>query len=101
MSKTYGTVFYIAPEVLAGQYTAKCDVWSLGVVIYILLCGYVPFGGVTDSEIFESIRLSPLEFFSPSWDAISGSAKDLISNMLNRDVEQRFSMDQCFEHPWI
>lgn len=71
MSKTFGTIFYIAPEVLNGDYDAKCDVWSAGVILYILLCGFVPFGGDNDKEIFTAIKSAPLEFFSPDWDHVS------------------------------
>jgi calcium-dependent protein kinase len=93
MNKTFGTVYYIAPEVLEGQYTAKCDVWSVGIIIYILLSGMVPFGGRSDTEIFENVRNAELQISGPFWDWISDSAKDLLRNMINRDVQQRFTMD--------
>lgn len=101
MSKTYGTVFYMPPEVIAGNYDEKCDVWSAGVILYILLCGYVPFGGDTDAEIFDSIINNQLEFFSPEWDNISDDCKDLLLHMLERNTEERYSMEQCFNHPWV
>jgi calcium-dependent protein kinase len=93
MTKTYGTVYYIAPEVLLGRYDEKCDVWSVGVIIFILLCGCVPFGGESDEEIFDSIRSAPLKFFSPYWDHISDSVKDLVSHMLDRNPVTRYTME--------
>jgi calcium-dependent protein kinase len=63
------------------------------VILFILLCGYVPFGGQSDEQIFQNIKTAELEFFSPAWDNISELVKDLIRNMLNRDTTARFSMD--------
>jgi serine/threonine protein kinase len=76
-------------------------VWSVGVIIFILLCGCVPFGGETDDEIFESIKTAQLTFFSPYWDDISESVKDLVRHMLDRDPETRYTMEQCFNHEWV
>jgi calcium-dependent protein kinase len=73
----------------------------MGVILFILLCGCVPFGGDTDEEIFNSIKHGTLEFFSPYWDNISEPAKDLISHMLDRNTEERYSMEQCFNHAWV
>lgn len=59
-----GTPYYMAPEVLQGSYDEKCDVWSCGVILYILLCGSPPFNGSNEKEIMEKIRLKPVEFKS-------------------------------------
>jgi calcium-dependent protein kinase len=56
MHQTYGTAYYIAPEVLSGNYNEKCDIWSLGVIMYILLCGHPPFNGKSDQEIIEKVK---------------------------------------------
>ena len=66
-----GTAYYIAPEVLRGEYDEKCDVWSCGVILYILLCGYPPFNGDTDAQIFDRIKLGRFSYPSPEWDCVS------------------------------
>jgi len=62
-----GTAYYIAPEVLDQNYNEKCDVWSCGIILYILLCGYPPFNGDNDNQIFEKIKEGKLYFPSPEW----------------------------------
>jgi calcium-dependent protein kinase len=62
LTKQIGTAYYIAPEVLAKKYNEKCDVWSCGVILYIMLCGYPPFRGSTEKEILNNIRHSSLKF---------------------------------------
>ncbi|KAF8392889.1 hypothetical protein HHK36_021129 [Tetracentron sinense] len=74
--------FYIAPEVLAGGYNQTADVWSAGVILYILLSGMPPFWGKTKSRIFNAVRVADLQFPSDPWDHISTSVKDLITGML-------------------
>lgn len=89
-----GSPFYIAPEVLSGGYNEAADVWSAGVILYILLSGMPPFWGKTKSRIFEAVRAADLRFPSDPWDHISESAKDLIRKMLCKDPSQRFSAQQ-------
>eukprot|EP01018_Ginkgo_biloba_P030540 Gb_32592 [translate_table: standard] len=97
-----GTPHYVAPEVLAGdEYNEKVDVWSAGVVVYILLSGIPPFMGETPQEIFERVMRGHLRFPTDRWLAISQSAKDLLRRMIAKDVAARFSTDQVLEHPWI
>lgn len=88
---TVGSPFYIAPEVLAGGYNQAADVWSAGVILYILLSGMPPFRGKTKSRIFDSVRSAELRFPSDPWDHVSESAKDLIAGMLCRDPSRRLS----------
>ncbi|OAY64235.1 Calcium-dependent protein kinase 14 [Ananas comosus] len=99
--KSVGSPFYIAPEVLAGGYNEAADVWSAGVILYILLSGMPPFWGKTKSAIFESIRSAELRFPSDPWDRVSDSAKELIAGMLRRDPAQRFTAKQVLDHSWI
>lgn len=77
-------------EVLRREYTKSCDIWSIGVITYILLCGYPPFYGDNDTQIFESVRVGKFDFPSPEWDAISDHAKDFIEDLLQKDP-----MDRC------
>lgn len=89
-----GSPFYIAPEVLAGGYNQAADVWSAGVILYILLSGMPPFWGKTKSRIFDAVRIADLRFPSNPWDEISESATDLIKRMLCTDPAQRLSAQQ-------
>ena len=79
--KVIGTAYYIAPEVLAGKYNEKCDIWSCGVIMYILLCGRPPFGGDED-EIIENIKKGEYDLAEEPWNRISYEAKDLIKSMI-------------------
>jgi calcium-dependent protein kinase len=87
--------------VLNREYTKSCDIWSIGVITYILLCGYPPFYGDTDNQIFDSVRTGRFDFPSPDWDGISDSAKDFICNLLKRDPSKRSTAAQALSHPWI
>ncbi|GAV79424.1 Pkinase domain-containing protein, partial [Cephalotus follicularis] len=98
---TVGSPFYIAPEVLAGGYNQAADVWSAGVILYILLSGMPPFRGKTKSEIFEAVRAANLRFPSDPWNDISASAKDLIAGMLCIDPSKRLTAAQILAHSWM
>jgi calcium-dependent protein kinase len=84
MSTPNGTPYYIAPEVLKGSYTTQCDTWSMGVVMYIMLCGRPPFGGKNNNEILESVMAAKYDFSSPNWALVSDEAKDLIKKLLEK-----------------
>lgn len=98
-----GTLHYVAPEVLSRQqgYNNKCDMWSLGVVTYVLLCGYLPFYQEDRATTARLIRLGRYEYDPEEWSAITENAKDLIDNLILIDVDKRFSADQVLKHPWI
>lgn len=89
-----GSPFYIAPEVLAGGYNQAADVWSAGVILYILLSAMPPFWGKTKSRIFDAVRVADLRFPSDPWYRISESAKNLIKGMLCTDPFQRLTAQQ-------
>ncbi|XP_051114704.1 calcium-dependent protein kinase 26-like [Andrographis paniculata] len=97
---TVGSPFYIAPEVLAGNYDQAADVWSAGVILYIMLSGIPPFWGKTKSAIFDAVRAANLCFHSDLWSCISESAKDLIAGMLSFDRSKRLTATQVLAHPW-
>ncbi|OEL22573.1 Calcium-dependent protein kinase 17 [Dichanthelium oligosanthes] len=101
LSGMVGSPFYIAPEVLSGGYNEAADVWSAGVILYILLSGIPPFWGKTKSKIFECIRSTELRFPSDPWDRVSDSAKELVTGMLRRDPRQRLTAKQVLEHSWM
>lgn len=101
MNKPNGTAYYIAPEVLKGDYDNKCDIWSMGVVLYILMCGRPPFKGDTNPDIIKSVLKGKFSFDYPSFDNATDECKDLISKCLTFDPEQRPSADECYNHEWI
>lgn len=101
MTTRVGTPYYIAPEVLGRHYDKSCDLWSIGVITYILLCGYPPFYGDTDPEIFASVRAGRYDFDSPEWAHVSAEAKDLISRLLLLDASKRLTADEALRHPWL
>lgn len=102
MTTACGTPGYVAPEVVSGlEYGSKVDMWSLGVIAYVILCGFPPFYHENHAELFKSIKACKYEFVEPFWDNVSESAKDLIRKLLVVDPEQRLSADQVLEHPWI
>ncbi|CAN7004416.1 unnamed protein product [Brassica oleracea var. botrytis] len=91
----------VAPEVLRRHYGRECDVWSAGVILYILLCGFPPFNAGTDRGIFRKILQGKLDFETDPWPSISESAKDLIKKMLESDPKKRLTAHQVLCHPWI
>lgn len=101
LSDVVGSPYYVAPEVLRKYYGPEADVWSAGVILYILLSGVPPFWAETEAGIFKEILQGPLDFESEPWPSISDSAKDLIRNMLTRDPRKRFTAHQVLCHPWI
>lgn len=101
MSTKAGTAYYVAPEVLKGEYDEKCDVWSSGVISFVLLCGYPPFAGDTDPEILKKVKSGSFEFRSPEWDPISQGAKNLITQMLTFDPSIRPTAETVLMSPWL
>ncbi|VUZ52694.1 unnamed protein product [Hymenolepis diminuta] len=106
LSTACGTPGYVAPEVLTAQmgkkgYGKEVDCWAIGVITYILLCGYPPFYDENDHELFRQIQRAHYEFDSPYWDDISESAKGFIRSLLQKDPAKRASCTQALAHPWI
>jgi calcium-dependent protein kinase len=101
MRSRFGSPYYIAPEVLRRNYDEKCDVWSAGVNLYILLSGNPPFDGANDEQILKKVEQGQYDFSDPEWDSISDDAKDLISKMMTYDPDQRITARQALQHPWL
>mmetsp|Transcript_4013 Transcript_4013/g.7750 ORF Transcript_4013/g.7750 Transcript_4013/m.7750 type:complete len:463 (-) Transcript_4013:266-1654(-) len=102
MVTTCGTPGYVAPEVLkGGGYGKAVDLWSVGVILYILLCGFPPFYNENTSMLFEQIMEGDFDFPSPYWDDISDSAKSLVKGLLTVDAKKRLTCEECLEHPWL
>lgn len=101
MKDRIGTAYYIAPEVLRGTYDEKCDIWSAGVILYILLSGTPPFYGKNEYDILKRVETGKYAFDLPQWRSISDDAKDLIRKMLTFHPSLRITATQCLEHPWI
>jgi len=101
LHKKIGTPYYIAPEVLNMDYTEKCDVWSCGVILYILLSGYPPFPGKSNEDIMRKVRVGQFHFNHPEFNTVSAEAKTLIRNMLVMDQKTRISAEQAMQDPWI
>ena len=83
------------------EYDASVDLWSVGVVLYILLCGFPPFYGDNDAQMFKRIKTGQFKFLSPYWDDISMDAKDFVSKLLVVDVKGRMSAKEAAKHRWI
>lgn len=100
------TPYYVAPEVLGPEkYDKSCDMWSLGVIMYILLCGFPPFYSNTGQAISPGmkrrIRMGQYEFPNPEWAEVSEEAKQLINQLLKTDPNERMTISQFMNHPWI
>lgn len=106
MTTRAGTVipkqpFYMSPEILKGAYGLETDIWSAGVILYTMLCGYPPFFGNTDPEIYKKVLAGNFSFRGAEWKNVSNAAKDLIRNMLIVNTEMRYNAKQVLEHPWL
>ena len=96
-----GTPYYIAPEVIEKKYDKKCDLWSLGVIMYVLLKGKFPFGGQGKDEIFKNIKKGHFDIESPPFDRISNEAKDLIKRLLIIEPSKRISAEEALQSAWF
>lgn len=86
---------------MKNKYDEKCDLWSIGVILYILLCGYPPFNGPTDSHIIKKVKSGKYRVDDPEWMTISDEAIDLVHKFLCYDPAKRISAAEALHHPWI
>ena len=101
LTRKYGTTYYIAPEVFSRSYTEKCDIWSCGVILYLLLAGTPPFDGNTENEIIGKIIRGKISFAEPIWEKISNEAKAFIKKMIQADEVKRISAEEALNDIWI
>ncbi|KAL2103429.1 hypothetical protein ACEWY4_000297 [Coilia grayii] len=102
LSTACGTPAYVAPELLQQKtYGKEVDLWAVGVISFILLCGYPPFYDENDAQLYRQIIRAEYEFDSPYWDEISDSAKDFIGHLLQKDPKKRYNSEEALQHPWI
>jgi calcium/calmodulin-dependent protein kinase I len=102
MTTACGTPGYVAPEVLKCEgYGKSVDLWSAGVIMYILLCGFPPFYEESNALLFEKIMGGKYSFPAPYWTNISPAAKDLVRALLTVDPSKRIPLDKALKHPWI
>ncbi|GER27121.1 calcium-dependent protein kinase [Striga asiatica] len=100
-SEIVGSPYYMAPEVLKRNYGPEVDVWSAGVILYILLCGVPPFWAETEQGVALAILRGVIDFKREPWPQVSESAKSLVRQMLEQDPQKRLTAQQVLEHPWI
>ena len=100
MKSKVGTLYYISPEIIKGNYDEKCDIWACGVILFILLCGYPPFTGSNDKEVYNIITQVKYDFNQPTWKNVSKYAKDLIKNMLTL-AKNRYTAKQVLNSKWL
>ena len=96
-----GSFYYIAPEVIKGIYDEACDLWSIGVIMYIMLVGTIPFNGNDKNSILKAVSSGKYDTISPAYNSLSDNAKDLITNLLKYKPEERITAEQALNHPWF
>ncbi|CAN6470403.1 unnamed protein product [Victoria cruziana] len=100
-SEIVGSPYYMAPEVLKRNYGPEIDIWSAGVILYILLCGVPPFWAESEQGVAQAILRGLIDFKREPWPSISDNAKNLVRQMLEPDPQRRLTAKQVLEHPWL
>jgi len=101
MTHPVGTSYYMSPDVLGGKYDRSCDLWAIGVVSYILLCGYPPFNGSSEYEMHDAIRRGHLVFEEHVWGNFSRTSRDFVSKLLCMDSSKIDTVAEALHHPWV
>eukprot|EP00359_Climacostomum_virens_P007518 CAMPEP_0204917688 /NCGR_PEP_ID=MMETSP1397-20131031/15313_1 /ASSEMBLY_ACC=CAM_ASM_000891 /TAXON_ID=49980 /ORGANISM="Climacostomum Climacostomum virens, Strain Stock W-24" /LENGTH=508 /DNA_ID=CAMNT_0052090605 /DNA_START=268 /DNA_END=1791 /DNA_ORIENTATION=- len=100
-SGCFGSAYYLAPECLSGQYSERCDIWSSGIILYIMLTGRPPYPGKTEREIIENIKKMPFDINKMNLRGVSNGAVDLLTQMLKTDPAERIEASLAVKHPWV
>jgi serine/threonine protein kinase len=101
LTSTVGTAYYMAPEILNGSYDRTCDIWSIGVIAFVMLSGRPPFNGSTDEKIFARIKMGEIRMDTPHWRDISEDAKAFVECLLQLDPRKRPSAKEALSHSWL
>jgi len=101
MTNLVGTSYYMSPGILRGKYDRSCDVWAVGVLSYILLCGYPPFNGPSDNKVHASILRGDPTFRKDVWGHLSKASRDFVNKILGKDLSKITSVEEALQHPWI
>lgn len=102
MSSAVGTPLYMAPEILKGQkYDEQVDWWSIGVILYVLLCGYPPFESENEVDLKNEILSSEIKFDPEDWGKVSDEAQDLVRKLLTIENSKRIKAEEIINHPWM
>jgi len=102
MVTSVGSPSYVAPEVLsADSFDMSVDMWSVGVILYVLLCGFTPFQGPTPQDLFKKILAVDYNFDDPAWEGVSDNAKLVVRNLLMKDPKKRWTAEQALKDSWV
>ncbi|CAD8123033.1 unnamed protein product [Paramecium sonneborni] len=101
MTQPNGSLFYIAPEIIKGQYSYEVDYWSLGVILYVMMCGQPPFPGRNPQETIKNIQKGIFTFSKAGFKGATEEVRDLIQKLLVMEPKKRFTAKQAYNHPWV
>lgn len=101
MKTEAGTPYYMAPEVIKGKYGIECDVWSIGIILYLMMSGKMPFRGTSIQDLYKQIKNDEPDFSIREFSNLDKSFKDFIKGLLRKDKGRRLTLKQALDHKWI
>jgi len=101
LTEAVGTATYVSPQVLTRSYNIQCDLWSCGIIMYIMLCGHPPFRGKTQPKVLAKVMEGDVVFDAKVWTTVSHAAKNMIKMLLHKDPLQRHTAEQALADPWL